>query len=116
MVPLLPLFAAVTLTFQGTPAPVVVPKTPQASLSALTAQLNQLANQTTGALVPMSAQLAVLGSQLESLLSTRWTRSTLSDPTAPSFTSADSAAPRCRPRRGPRRIPAIRCTAPAATC
>jgi HEAT repeat protein len=67
MVPLLPLFAAVTFVFQGTPAPVVVPKTPQPSLTALTAQLDQIANQTTRALGPMSVQLAALGTQLESL-------------------------------------------------
>jgi len=67
MVPLLPLFAAVTLTFQGTPARVVVPPTPPAPLSALTAQLDQLANQATRALGPMSAQLAALGAQIQSL-------------------------------------------------
>ena len=67
MVPLLPLFAAVTLTFQGAPARVVVPPTPPAPLSALTAQLDQIANQATRALGPMSAQLAALGAQLQSL-------------------------------------------------
>jgi HEAT repeat protein len=66
MVPLLPLFAAVTFAWQGTPAP-VAPKTPKAPLPALTAQLAQLADQTTGALVPMGAQLATLGAQLEGL-------------------------------------------------
>ncbi len=66
MVPLLPLFAAVTFAFQGTPAP-VAPKTPVAPLTALTAQLDQLANQTTRALGPKSVQLAALGAQLASL-------------------------------------------------
>ena len=66
MVPLLPLFAAVTFAFQGTPAP-VAPKTPKAPLPALTAQLAQLADQANEALVPMSVELATLGAQLEGL-------------------------------------------------
>jgi HEAT repeat protein/TolA-binding protein len=66
MVPLLPLFAAVTFAWQGTPAP-VTPKTPTAPFNVLTAQLDQLVVQANRALGPMSVQLATLGTQLESL-------------------------------------------------
>jgi HEAT repeat protein len=67
MVPLLPLFAAVTFAFQGTPAP-VAPKTPVAPLTVLTAQLDQLVVQANMALGPASVQLDALGAQLKSRL------------------------------------------------